>query len=185
MLFLFLFSCGPQFFLAKTAMDWAKMDCLGGYQYGIAKSNIMQEIAKRHIDLRRSTTSWRHHNKEIFRCSLYIINVMLFISIEFLINIIFFIYSLFCWGNKQEFKNGCQPDDRYEIGTRTIPNRNCASFYLLLLTTMAWLVRCHFLLDNATVNEIKILIFFSLGIWLLWRAILRTYRSIPMRQLRG
>jgi hypothetical protein len=61
----------------------------------------------------------------------------------------------------------------------------CASFYLLLLTTMTWLVRCHFLLDNASVNEIKILIFFSLGICLLWRALLRTYRSIPIRQLRG
>jgi hypothetical protein len=95
MLFLFLFSCGPQFFLAKTAMDWEKMDCLGGYQYGIAKSTNMQEIAKRHIDLRRSTTSRRHHNKEIFRCSLYIINGMLFISIEFLIKKIYFFYLQF------------------------------------------------------------------------------------------
>jgi hypothetical protein len=75
----------PQFFLAKNAMDWERMDCLGGYQYGISKSTILQEIAKRHIDLRRSTKSWRHHNKEIIRCSLYIINGMLFISIDFLI----------------------------------------------------------------------------------------------------
>jgi hypothetical protein len=52
---------------------------------GISKSTILQEIAKRHIDLRRSTKSWRHHNKEIIRCSLYITNGMLFISIEFLI----------------------------------------------------------------------------------------------------
>jgi hypothetical protein len=47
MLFFFLFSCGPQFFLAETAMDWERQNVLGGFQYGISKSTILQVIAKK------------------------------------------------------------------------------------------------------------------------------------------
>jgi hypothetical protein len=51
MLFWFLFSCGPQFFLAKNAMDWERGNDVGGFQYGIYKSTILQVIAKKKLIL--------------------------------------------------------------------------------------------------------------------------------------
>ncbi len=69
------------------------MDSLGGFQYGMSKTIVVQELAKKQIIVHELATSWKiPKNKEMFWCSLTVTNGMLLISIEVLIkNKTFFI----------------------------------------------------------------------------------------------
>jgi hypothetical protein len=90
-------------FLAQNTIDWHQRD--GGFQYGMSKSIVVQQLAKKGIMINELATSWRiPRNKEMFWCSLTVTNGMLLISFEVLItNKTFLNFSLFGGGNERNF----------------------------------------------------------------------------------